>query len=225
MHALLAHLHEVGFTAAPRPLGIDDQGREVLTFMPGDVVWPDRFSLMEPARQLARVAKLIRDFHDAVQDFTPPSDAQWQRLIPAEGGDIIAHNDLAPWNLVVADEARWAFIDWDAAGPGSRLWDVAYAVHGFIPLSAHPHWQRPDAADRLRVFADAYGLTESERRRLVPVLGRRTRSMHDFLRDQAAQGVKPWARLWAEGHGDAWRSDAEYIEQREDQWMQALLGG
>jgi aminoglycoside phosphotransferase (APT) family kinase protein len=225
VHALLAHLHEVGFTAAPRPLGIDDQGREVLTFMPGDVVWPDRFSLMEPDRQLARVAKLIRDFHDAVQDFTPPTDARWQQLIPAEGSDIITHNDLAPWNLVVADETRWAFIDWDAAGPGSRLWDVAYAIHGFIPLSAHPHWQRPDAADRLRVFVDAYGLTEPERRRLIPVLGRRTRSMHDFLRDQAARGVQPWARLWAEGHGDAWRSDAEYIEQREDHWMQALLAG
>ncbi|MFJ4205732.1 hypothetical protein ACIP2Y_39710 [Streptomyces sviceus] len=49
--------------------------------------------------------------------------------------------------------------------------------------------------------------------------------MHDFLRDQAAQGTQPWARLWAEGHGDAWRNDAEYIERREDQWMQALLAG
>jgi hypothetical protein len=49
--------------------------------------------------------------------------------------------------------------------------------------------------------------------------------MHDFLRDQAAQGAQPWAWLWAEGHGDAWRNDAEYIEQREDQWMQALLAG
>ncbi len=131
MHALLAHLHEVGFGAAPRPLGIDDQGR----------------------------------------------------------------NDLAPWNLMVADDAGWAFIYWDAAGPRSRLWDVAYAIHGFIPLSAHPDWQSPDAGDRLRVFADACGLAESERRRLAPLLGRRTRSMHDILRDQAAQGAQLWARL------------------------------
>ncbi|MFG3285590.1 phosphotransferase enzyme family protein [Streptomyces sp. NPDC048111] len=223
VHALLAHLHEAGFDAAPRPLGMDDQGREVLTFMPGDVVWPDRFSLMEPVRQLAHVARLIRDFHDAVQDFTPPPEAQWQTLIPAEGIDIIAHNDLAPWNLVVADEARWAFIDWDTAGPGSRLWDVAYAIHGFIPLSPDPDWQSPDAANRLRIFADAYGLSESERRQLVPMLGRRTRSMHDFLRDQAAQGAQPWSRLQTEGHVDAWQNDAEYIEQREDHWMQSLL--
>ncbi|MGY0056330.1 phosphotransferase [Streptomyces sp. LZ34] len=94
--------------------------------------------------------------------------------MPAEGSDIIAHQDLAPWNLVVGDEDQWAFIDWDTAGPGSRLRDVAYA-------------------------------------------------MHDFLRDQAARGNQPWAAWWAEGHRDAWRSDAEYIEQREDQWARALL--
>ncbi|MFC6084254.1 phosphotransferase enzyme family protein [Sphaerisporangium aureirubrum] len=225
VHALLAHLHSVGFDAAPRPLGIDDQGREILTFLPGQVVWPDRFSLLEPAHRLAHVARMIRDFHDAVQDFAAPPDARWQTLIPPDSSEIIAHHDLAPWNLVVGDGTPWAFIDWDAAGPGSRLWDLAYAVHGFIPLSAHPDWQRHDAAERLRVFVDAYGLDETARRELVPLLGRRTRSMHDFLRDQAAQGMRPWARLWAEGHGDAWRSDADYIELREDQWVRALLAG
>lgn len=194
VHALLTHLHEVGFRAAPRLLGIDDQGREVLTFVPGNVVWPDRFFLLEPAQRLALLARLIRDFHDAVQDFTPPPDAHWQVLIAAEGSDIIAHQDLAPWNLVVGDEDEWAFIDWDSAAPGSRLWGVAYAMHGFIPLSAHPDWQRTDAEDRLRIFADAYGLDEAERHHLVPLLGRRTRSMHDFLRDQAARATSPGRR-------------------------------
>lgn len=223
VHALLAHLHEVGFRAAPRPLGIDEQGREVLTFVSGEVIWPDWFTLVETSQGLARVARLVRDFHDAVEGFTPPPDAQWQVLIPVEGADIIAHHDLAPWNLVAEGEDAWAFIDWDTAGPGTRLWDVAYAMRGFIQLSAHPHWQRADADSRLRVFADAYGLDESERRALVPLLGRRTRAMHDFLRKQAVEGNQPWAKLWAEGHGDAWRSDAEYIEQREDRWARALL--
>lgn len=225
VHALLTHLHEVGFRAAPRPLGIDEKGREVLTFMPGQVVWPDRFSLLEPARRLARVARLIRDFHDAVQGFTPPPDPHWQVLLPAEGSEIIAHQDLAPWNLVAGPEDEWAFIDWDAAAPGTRLGDVAYAAHGFLPLSADPGRQRADAGDRLRIFADAYGLDEAERRRLVPLLGRRTRAMHDFLREQAALGTQPWATLWAEGHGEVWRSDAAYIEQRADQWEKALLTG
>jgi Ser/Thr protein kinase RdoA (MazF antagonist) len=193
--------------------------------MPGHVVWPDRFSHLDPGPRLARVAALIREFHEAVRGFQPPSDPRWQKLIPPDTSDIIAHHDLAPWNLVIGDDAHWAFIDWDAAGPGSRLWDIACAIHGFIPLSADPQWQHHDAAERLRVFVNAYGLDEAERRELIPLLARRTRSMHDFLRDRAAHGVQPWARLWAEGHGDIWRSDAEYIELREDRWAEVLLAG
>ena len=43
VHALLTHLHEAGFRGAPRPLGVDDRGREILTFVPGTVVWPGHF--------------------------------------------------------------------------------------------------------------------------------------------------------------------------------------
>src|ERR1700742_5067540 len=85
VHALLAHLHAAGFGGAPRPLGIDEQGREVLTFISGPVVWPGRFSLLDRDGALGRVACLIRDFHDAVAGFTPPPDAHWQALTPAPG--------------------------------------------------------------------------------------------------------------------------------------------
>jgi hypothetical protein len=99
VHALLDHVYAAGFRGAPRPLGLDDKGREVLTFVPGTVVWPQRMDLVGPADRLRRVAALIRDLHDAVEGFTPPPDARWQVLIPAEGAGIIAHHDLAPWNL------------------------------------------------------------------------------------------------------------------------------
>jgi Phosphotransferase enzyme family len=219
---MLSYLHAAGFEGAPRPLGIDDRGREVLTFVPGTVPWPDRFDLLEPDARLVQVAKLIRSFHDAVTGFVPLAGARWQVLIPAEGTcDIIAHHDLAPWNLVIGP--RWAFIDWDLAAPGTRLWDVAYAVHGFVPLSANRRWQRRDAGSRLRVFADAYGLDEAQRRELVPMLARRTRAMYHFLAKQAAAGVQPWAGLWEAGHGQAWRADTDYIETRESIWAAALL--
>jgi hypothetical protein len=223
VHALLDHLHTVGFRGAPRPLGLDEQGREVLTFVPGAVAWPDHFHRLHPDDQLRRVTRLIRDFHDAVAEFTPPTDAHWQTLIPADGDDIIAHHDLAPWNLVLNDE-QWAFIDWDVAAPGTRLWDLAYAIHGFVPLTANPMHQRDDAAHRLRLIADTYELGEQQRRDILPLLARRTHSMYAFLAEQAAQGAQPWSRLWQEGHGDAWRADTDYIRQREHQWHQALLG-
>lgn len=223
VHGLLDHLNAVGFAGAPRALGIDERGREVLSFVPGVVAWPDHFRVLAPDDRLRRVARLIRDFHDAVAGFTPPPEARWQCLIPADGADIIAHHDLAPWNLVLGD-GGWVFIDWDVAAPGSRLWDLAYAVHGFVPLTADPVLRLGDTGHRLRVFADAYGLTQAERERLVPMLARRTGAMHDFLAEQAARGTQPWTGLWQEGHGDVWRSDTEYIAVRDAQWRRALLG-
>jgi hypothetical protein len=97
-------------------------------------------------------------------------------------------------------------------------------MHGFAPLSANPAYQRDDAGRRLRLIADAYGLTERQRADIIPLLGRRAQAMHTFLAEQAAQGTQPWARLWQEGHGDIWQADAGYITQREGQWHQALLG-
>jgi hypothetical protein len=223
VHALLAHLHAAGFDGAPRPLGIDERGREVLTFIPGTRAWPGDFRLLDGDGQLRRAARLIRDFHDAVTGFAPPPGARWQVLIPADGDEIIAHHDLAPWNLIIG-RRRWAFIDWDTAAPGTRLWDLAYAMHGFAPLSANPAFQRDDAGRRLRLIADAYGLTERQRLDIIPLLARRTRAVHDFLAGQAARGTQPWTGLWQEGHGDAWRADTSYISQRAGQWRRALLG-
>ncbi|SFD56512.1 hypothetical protein [Streptomyces aidingensis] len=90
VHALLAHLHAVGFRGAPRPLGIDERGREVLSFAPGTVIWPGRSALVGNSPGLARVGRLIREFHDTVADFVPPAGARWQRLMPMEGSEIIA---------------------------------------------------------------------------------------------------------------------------------------
>jgi hypothetical protein len=76
VHALLEHLRSNGFRRTPRPLGLDDQGREVLTYAEGLVVHPDHTKTMEPDAALTRVARLIRDFHDAVAGFEPPPDAR-----------------------------------------------------------------------------------------------------------------------------------------------------
>lgn len=223
VHALLGYLRSAGFSGAPEPLGLDDQGREVLRFIPGVVPWPEHFELLGPPAQLARAARLIRDFHDAVAGFIPPPDARWQVNIPADNYEIIAHHDLAPWNLVVGNQ--WALIDWNNAAPGSRLWDLAYAIHGFIPLSADPRFHPVDSDARLRTFVDAYGLhDEPDRRQLLDLLGPRARSMYRFLAHQAAINVDPWAKLWREGHGDVWRNDADYIDNHRARWQAALLG-
>ena len=44
---------------------------------------------------------LIRDFHDASEEFTPPAAARWNVVITLDAEDLVIHHDLAPWNLVV----------------------------------------------------------------------------------------------------------------------------
>lgn len=219
VHALLEHLRSVGFRGAPRPLGLDERGREVLEFIPGDVPWPGRIDLLEPDAAVTAVGRLIRDFHDAVAGFVPPPGASWQVFIPANGAEIIAHHDLAPWNVVAGP--RWAFIDWDTAAPGTRLWDLAYPANDFALLAGGV--ARTEAARRMRVLVDAYDLAEAGRRELVSLLGPRARAMSDFLAAQAAAGNQPWLRLRNEGHGTHWRNRADYLERHHDVWLRALL--
>ena len=218
VHAVLDHLAAAGFDGAPRALGYDEDGRQVLEYLPGTIAYElPPLTLLE----LGRVGALIRRLHDAVETFTAPRDAAWSVVIPPDREELVCHNDLAPWNLVRNGE-RWAFIDWDGAGPGSRLWDLAYAAHGFVPMT--PEGDPAADAPRLRALADGYDLSESQRAALPELIESHTRGMDHLLRSSAATGAQPWARLYEEGHADHWGPAADYVHAHLGEWRAALLG-
>src|SRR5438045_6960886 len=101
VHALLGHLHATGFAGAPRSLGLDQLGREVLTFIPGTIAWPGDFHLLDSGGRLRRVARLIGDFHDAVTGFRPPP-ARVQRASSAGIPQITRHRTAGPTPSAVA---------------------------------------------------------------------------------------------------------------------------
>ena len=216
VHALLTHLRDVGLRHAPRSFGFDDAGRHVLEYVPGPMADDPAAPPLDPAD----VGRLVRELHDALDSWTPPPAAVWQCPIPADGADLVVHNDLAPWNLVVADD-RVVVIDWDGSAPGTRTWDLAYLAHGLVPLTPGP----VDAAvARLRALADGYGLDDAGRARLAATLAPRTWSMYDLLHAGHLAGTPPWAGLWDAGHGGYWRRDAEWIEAHEARLTAALTG-
>jgi Phosphotransferase enzyme family len=216
VEALLAYLNAAGFAAAPRTLGQDERGRHVLEYIPGPLA-----DTLPPLDRdgLHRVGGIIRDLHDTTAGFTPSPGARWTVVIPPDGRDLICHHDLAPWNLV-RDGDRWVFIDWDMAGPGSRLWDLAHAAAGFVPLA--PGGDPAADGPRLRVLADGYGLDARQRAALPGVLAARVRAMYDLLRRGARTGEQPWADLYAAGHGGHWGPAADYIDRHLAEWAQAL---
>ena len=216
VEALLAHLSERGFDGAPRALGRDERGRQVLEYVPGPMAQDQ--PLLDAAG-LYRVGRLIRDLHDASAGFEPPPGARWNVAIAPDREELICHHDLAPWNLVLGPD-RWVFIDWDGAGPGSRLWDLAYAVKGFVPLEdgGDPAADGP----RLRALADGYGLDLEQRERLPPLIEAHARGMAGLLEHGARTGTQPWARLYAEGHFAYWAASADYIDRHLSTWRRAL---
>lgn len=93
---------------------------------------------------LRRAGALVRRIHDAASEYSD-DDAVWDMLIPPPGrSNLVCHNDLAPWNLVVGE--RWVFIYWDGAGPSTRLWNLAYTAQPFSMLD--PSRSVPEAAQR-----------------------------------------------------------------------------
>ncbi len=163
VHALLGFLRERGFTEAPAPLGIDDEDREVLTYIEGETVgdsdlWPGWWKREDA---MVQEAVLLRRFHDLARDFRPPDNAIWRSAAGSPGpGQMMCHSDWAPYNVVWRDERIVGVIDWDLAYPGDPLEDVAFAVWHWVPFhhpGMHGGWS-PDRATRLRAFLDAYGL-------------------------------------------------------------------
>ena len=218
VHSLLTHLHDVGYRHSPRSLGLDDTGRHVVEYVPGTMAHPAGPDL--PPLDPRVVGRMVRELHDALEGWAPPSDAVWVCPIPSDGDDLVIHNDLAPWNIVVAPD-RLVLIDWDGCAPGTRTWDLAYLAHGLVPLDPATRWS--DVGPRLAALADGYGLDDATRARLADTLGPRAWVMYTLLADGHRTGTQPWARLWAEGHGGYWQRDAEWIEAHAAALRAALL--
>jgi hypothetical protein len=210
VHALLRHLEARGFDAAPRVLGHDQAGREVLSYLPGQTA-PASLQGIESDDVLVAIAQLTRRYHDAVADFVAPADATWQLTVGApRAGELICHNDIAPWNIVFDGARPRGLIDWDFAAPGPRTWDIAYALWRCVPLYSGAEFGGADKqARRIKLFCDTYGL--AERRGLLDMIERRQQVLHDTLVAWGQAGVPGFAEMLRDGHADGIRNDIAYL--------------
>jgi len=152
VHALLGHLKDAGFPYSPRVLGIDKEDREILTYLDGQSGRHGWANVVNDAG-LVTVARLLRDYHDAVAGFRPPKGLSWFTGETGLGDDeLICHGDFGPWNIVWRDERPVGILDWDYARPANRLHDVAYALEYIAPFRDDAEclrWLRhPEPPDR-----------------------------------------------------------------------------
>lgn len=202
VHALLRHLESVGFAGAPRFLGIDELGREVLSYLPGQTGF---FPEVWREESLVAAARLLRDYHEATLTFRSPPEATWQLTYPdLTQHEVLCHNDAAPYNIVFVDGVPTGLIDFDLAGPGPRLWDLAYALYWFAPLYPHdlPVARGLDdsaqTSRRIHAFCAAYGIPYTPR--LLDFVDARLREMCVRLQDRAAANDVVAQRMIHDGH-------------------------
>lgn len=221
--ALLEHLHDVGFEGAPRPLGMDERGREVLAFVPGDVPVPPMPAWSMTNSALASVARLQRRFHEAAWGFDAAVHGWSDELADPLGGPVVCHDDICPENVVFRDGEAVAILDWDFAAPGRATWDVAALMSMWGPVHDPSDpvagMEGLDPFARARVIADAYGLDEAERavipdvfvdRLSISLVEKRAaageQAFIEMLERQGGPGRARRRREWLEANLDALRS-------------------
>src|ERR687888_1013747 len=172
--ALFDHLERAGFDGAPRFLGLDDRGREILSFIPGEAVVEPYPAWALTDEALVSVAELLRRYHDAAASFDA-AGWTWPEFVPSEFRErLISHNDPNLDNVIFSGGVAVGLIDFDLAGPGSAVWDVTCAARLWAPLRDErdvPESLRGRSLERLRIFADAYGLARRDRMRVVEAVG------------------------------------------------------
>ncbi|MBV8951585.1 MAG: phosphotransferase [Actinobacteria bacterium] len=201
IHAFLRAVRHAGFDGAPKPVRIDEDGRERLMFIEGDVPlvpYPD-WSQSDAA--LASIARLLRGLHDAARGFDPQALTWDDSLADPAGGTLVCHNDVCPENVVFRDGIAVALIDFEFAAPGRPVYDLAHLARLCVPIDdefdqARLGWRPADRPARVRVVGDAYGLDRAGRAELLLTMTDAIARVEAAVRRRVDAGDPKAVEMW-----------------------------
>ena len=175
IHAFLRAVRHAGFEGAPVPVSVDEDGRERLVFIDGDVPVPPYPDWSQSDTALASIARLLRGLHDAALGFDPQGHTWNDALADPAGGTLVCHNDVELSNVVFCDGIAVAFLDFEFAAPGRPVYDLAQLARLCVPIEddldqARIGWRAANRPARLRLVADAYGLDQDGRAQLLSAM-------------------------------------------------------
>ena len=219
IHRLLDHLGRHGISWVPQPLGLDEQGREVLTYLPGTVPSYPMPGWVWSSDVLGDAGGRLALFHQASADFDV-TGAVWQ-LPSHEPVEVVCVNDVAPYNMVFDDEHRLTgLIDLDTASPGPRVWDLAYLAYRLVPLTQVEDTgagvlsmaaRRARLSLLCRAYAQAGDQVEIGASDVLRTTIDRLDDLAVFTEQRAASGATQVA-----AHVRAYRDDARWLEEHLD---------
>ena len=166
LHSYLQYLENAGMSGVPRFLGIDEHGREMLSYLPGKTAeQDDLFShpCLHSDQAICDMARFMRKLHDISVGFLPEAiENGWSNpYVPGVNYETICHGDAAIWNFVLVDDRIAGIFDFDQACPGTRAWDLTITLFSAVLPSCYEYEATKHEADtrrRIRLFFDTYGM-------------------------------------------------------------------
>ena len=223
----LRHLEAVGFEGAPRYLGVDAQGRDVLTYLAGDVPGAPVEAWAAADDVLPGVARLLRRLHDASVGYEAPArelaPGRPHPVLPADEPRLFVQRDVTPQNTVFRGGTAWGLIDFDLCDWSTRSIDLANTAVHWIPMS-DPVDRGPAYADldvdvvrRLGLLLDGYGREVVPVEQFLHACELRFAGSYAVMKWAAETLGGGWARMWDEGVGEVIRRrEAWFASVRDD---------
>ena len=208
IHAFLRAVRQAGFEGASSPIGFDEDGRERLVFIDGEIPLAPYPDWSQSDTALASIARLLRELHDAARQFDP-QDLTWSdSLSDPAGGTLVCHNDVCLENVVFRNGIAVALIDFEFAAPGRPVYDVAHLVRLCVPIEdefdqARLGWSPAERPARLRLVADAYGLGRAGRAELLTAVDDAIDRVEAAVRRSVATGKPSAVEMWNRTGGSA----------------------
>lgn len=131
------------FQYSPKYLGIDQKGREKMTYIEGEQMNHTEITI----DLMKQTLEVLKQFHDILS------------ISELSGGqETVLHTDYAPWNLIVRKGKLVGIIDFDKIKPGKRIYDVVYICWNLLDIgSEDSNFTDEEIFRYLPVLVDAYG--------------------------------------------------------------------
>jgi len=188
VHAVLKWLESKKISAAPKFIGLTDDGREITTFLEGTS--PEDLDYFSD-QQLFRAGEIIKTLHNALSDFDG-----------CKVGQTVCHNDLSPCNFMFMDGMPYAVFDWDTAEIGDPLNDVAYAAWMWGNIGDEDS-SPADVGKRIDALLNGYGLGKEGQNKLIEKIHEQIQQVAKSTLEAKRTDAYEWAThcgLWLTKH-------------------------
>jgi len=220
VHKVLVHLNKNGFAYSPIPLGIAPDGREMISFLPGEPMMRPWKDIMLGDNGIIQAAKMLRSMHDITKELEFPPDTKWRFITTGKNiNQIIRHGDLGAWNTLWQGEKLTGLIDWDLAEPGYAITDLAQLFSYFSSFGPKDTWERagfkeePDYKHKLKIMLETYGGDYTEKDVILALDELQTLEI-SRIKDFGSKGMPLWDKWLEDGEDEKTKAEQDWLHSK-----------